>query len=116
MALRLGSQKLPTFFIGKWTIEILSLLKERSYRHGQLRHRLGRISQRMLTRSLRNLESAGLIARQVTRLKPLVVEYSLTKPGRAFIIPLKSICRWADRQNVQLSAVVHLSQIHEKQP
>ena len=37
-------------------------LKRRPYRHGQLRRHLGSISQRMLTRTLRNLESTGLIS------------------------------------------------------
>src|SRR5262245_3167632 len=39
----------------------------------------------MLTRTLRNLESSGLIARRVTTSKSIAVEYSLTKPGRTFI-------------------------------
>jgi hypothetical protein len=41
----------------------------------ELRRHLGNISQRMLTRTLRNLESTGLSARRVTRSKPLAVEY-----------------------------------------
>jgi DNA-binding HxlR family transcriptional regulator len=53
-----------SIFIGKWTPKILFSLRHRPYRHGQLRRRLGSVSQRMLTRSLRNLESAGLIARR----------------------------------------------------
>ena len=43
------------------------MLEERPYRHGKLRRRLGTISQRMLTRTLRNLESSGLISRKITR-------------------------------------------------
>jgi DNA-binding HxlR family transcriptional regulator len=59
-----------TLFIGKWTVRVLFLLKERPYRHAQLRRRLGAISQRMLTRTLRNLESNGLICRKkVTPIK-----------------------------------------------
>lgn len=30
---------------------------------------------------------------------PLAVEYSLTKVGKSFLAPLRSICQWADRQN-----------------
>ena len=56
--------------------------------YGQLRCRLGSVSQRMLTRMLRNLESSGLIARRVTTSKSIAVEYSLTKPGRTFIAPV----------------------------
>jgi len=97
-----------TIFIGKWTVKIMSSLQEKPHRHGQLRRRLGSVSQRMLTRTLRNLESTGLIARQATRSKSIAVEYSLTKLGSTFIIPLTSICGWATQHHKELSAVVRL--------
>ena len=106
-----ASGEVPSVFIGKWTVKIMYLLKERPHRHGELRRRLGGISQRMLTNTLRNLESGGLIRRHVTRAKPLAVEYSLTKLGKTFIIPLGSICRWANRHHTELSAVVQLGEI-----
>ena len=62
-----------TLFIGKWTVRVLFLLKERPYRHAQLRRRLGAISHRMLTRTLRNLESNGLICRKVTQSRSVTV-------------------------------------------
>ena len=110
-----GSEVLPTLFIGKWTVKIMYSLKKRPQRHGQLRRGLGSISQRMLTRTLRNLESAGLITREVTRTRSVAVEYSLTKLGRTFIIPLGSICRWANRHGKELSAVVRLQKTPERQ-
>jgi DNA-binding HxlR family transcriptional regulator len=100
-----GPEMLPTLFIGKWTVKIMYSLKKGPCRHGQLRRGLGNISQRMLTRTLRNLESAGLIARQVTRTKSVSVEYSLTKLGRTFIAPLRGICSWANRHNKELRAL-----------
>src|ERR1700732_5207655 len=103
------SEIVPTLFIGKWTVMIIYSLKKQPQRHGQLRRELGNISQRMLTRTLRNLESVGLVARQVTRSKSVAVEYSLTKLGRTFIIPLSSICRWANRNKKELNAVVSFS-------
>lgn len=48
-----------SIFFGGWIPKILFSLRERPHRHGQLRRELGIISQRMLTRTLRNLESAG---------------------------------------------------------
>jgi len=100
-----GSEIVPTIFIGKWTVKIMYSLRQRPQRHGQLRRSLGGVSQRMLTKTLRNLESSGLIARQVTRSKSVAVEYSLTKLGRTFIIPLGSICRWANRHHKELRAL-----------
>jgi hypothetical protein len=51
----------PAIFIGRGqgTPKVLFALKEKPYRHGQLRRRVGSVSQRMLTRTLRNLESTG---------------------------------------------------------
>jgi DNA-binding HxlR family transcriptional regulator len=99
----------PPLFIGKWTIRVLFLLKERSYRHAQLRRRLGAISQRMLTRTLRNLESAGLISRTVTQSRSVTVSYSLTKLGRSFMVPVNSVCRWIERNRTGLRATVDLA-------
>jgi len=62
----------------------------------------------MLTRTLRNLESKGLIARRETRSKIMAVEYSLTKVGRTMIAPLRGMCRWATRYSKLVSAAVYL--------
>lgn len=105
-----GSERTPALFIGKWTVMTINALKDGPLRHGRLRRRLGNVSQRMLTRTLRNLESTGLIARHVTRSKSVSVEYSLTRLGSTFIRPLGSICGWAARHDKELSAVIRLSQ------
>jgi DNA-binding HxlR family transcriptional regulator len=95
-------------FIGKWTPKILFTLKERPYRHGELRRNLGNISRRMLTRTLRNLESTGLVTRRAARSRARAFEYSLTKLGRTIIVPLRGMCRWAKRNSKDVSADVHL--------
>lgn len=97
-----------SIFIGRWTPKILFSLRDRPYRHGQLRRALGSVSQRMLTRTLRNLESAGLIARRVTPSKAISVEYSLTELGRTIIAPLGGMCRWARQYRKDVSAEVRL--------
>lgn len=84
------------------------MLKGRPHRHGELRRCLGGISQRMLTKTLRGLESGGLIARRITRTKPLAVEYSLTALGNTFLVPLGSMCHWASRHNKDLVAMIRL--------
>src|SRR5579871_6895866 len=90
-----GSKMTKPIFIGRWTPKVLFSLQEKPYRHGELRRRLQGVSQRMLTRTLRRLESSGLIARRATSSKPLAVEYSLTEPGKTIIAPLRGMCRWA---------------------
>jgi DNA-binding HxlR family transcriptional regulator len=105
-----GSRMIKPIFIGRWMPKILLSLHEKPYRHGELRCRLQGISQRMLTRTLRSLESSGLLARSATT-KPLAVEYSLTQPGQTIIAPLHGMCRWASRYRMKVSADVHLKEI-----
>lgn len=107
------SKMIPPIFIGRWTPKILFSLKVRAYRHGQLRRRLGGVSQRMLTRTLRNLESTGLITRRVTSAKTIAVEYSLTQLGTTIVPPLKGMCRWARRHGRRVSAEVRLLDSHQ---
>ena len=62
----------------------------------------------MLTRTLRNLESTGLIGRREIKAQVMGVEYSLTELGRTFIRPLDGICRWARHHNREITADVRL--------
>ncbi len=94
-------------FIGRWTPKILFSLQKKSRRHGELRRDLGNVSQRMLTRTLRSLESAGLIVRHVMQSKPVAVEYSLTELGTAMVPPLRGMCRWAGRHRARVSANIN---------
>ena len=103
-----SSKVVSIIFIGKWTVEILSCLQKKPFRHGELLRQLKGVSQRILTRTLRNLESAGLVARRVTRSRPIAVEYSLTSMGKTFMTPLASICRWAERHHKELTATLRL--------
>ena len=72
------------------------------------------ISQRMLTRTLRNLESARLIERSVTGAAARVTQYSLTELGRGFIAPLTGMCNWAKRHAKNVSAEDHLVEMKQK--
>jgi DNA-binding HxlR family transcriptional regulator len=94
-------------FIGRWTPRILFCLEESPHRYGELRRRVGRVSQHVLTRTLRHLESAGLITRRVTSAKTIAVEYSLTRLGRTIIAPLGGMCRWAKRYRRDVSAGIY---------
>jgi DNA-binding HxlR family transcriptional regulator len=107
------SKMVPPIFIGRWTPKVLFSLKEKPYRHGQLRRHIGIVSQHMLTRTLHNLESTGLITRRVTRSKAIAVEYSLTQLGRTLITPLGGMCRWAKRHRRHVSVDVRLEEKHQ---
>jgi len=111
MKTTLGSKMMTSIFICRWTPKDCKSLHEKPYRHGELRRHLRGVSQRMLTRTLRSLESSGLITRSASSSKPLAVEYSLTQPGKTIIAPLRGMCRWAKQFRMKVSAGVHLQEI-----
>ena len=80
-----------------WTALIIHALSDGTLRYGQLQRRVGGISQKMLTQTLRSLEDDGLVDRVVYPVVPPMVEYSLTPLGRSLQEPLSAICRWAER-------------------
>lgn len=67
---------------GKWSLEILVLLvTEREMGFGELRKVLKGISSRILSAKLKQLESSGLLRRQVLSTRPPRVLYGLTERG-----------------------------------
>ncbi|MEU8550041.1 winged helix-turn-helix transcriptional regulator [Streptomyces roseoverticillatus] len=68
---------------GRWKLAILKQLLTGTRRFSELKRALPRITQRMLTRQLRELEADGLITRTVHREVPPRVDYALTEAGRS---------------------------------
>jgi len=68
---------------GKWKLAILNHLFAGTQRFGELNKAMPRITPRMLTRQLRELEADGLVRRTVYPQVPPKVEYSLTEIGRS---------------------------------
>jgi len=79
---------------GRWKLAILKQLLTGTHRFGELRRALPRITQRMLTRQLRELEADGLVVRTVYREVPPRVEYSLTEAGRSLETIADELDRW----------------------
>ena len=81
---------------GKWKPAIIyALVMEGTLRFTEIRRRIPKVSQRMLTQQLRDLERNGLIARVYHQQIPPRVEYSVTKLGRSLHPIFKSVCDWA---------------------
>lgn len=79
---------------GKWKMPILWRLKDRVWRHGELRRSLGRITSKMLTQQLRELEADGMITRTVFAQVPPRVDYEITDLGRSAIPPIDALRTW----------------------
>lgn len=84
----------------KWTVLVVSLLgREGRMRFGALRSRIGGISQKMLTATLRGLERDGFVTRTVTPSIPPRVDYELTALGHELWKPVQALGDWA-RENI----------------
>lgn len=80
---------------GKWKPIILyKIARDKTLRFGELRRQIGGVTERMLSRQLRELENDGLIHREVYKQVPPKVEYSLTLLGRTLIPILLSMREW----------------------
>ncbi|MBC7870869.1 MAG: helix-turn-helix transcriptional regulator [Chitinophagaceae bacterium] len=89
----------------KWTLVILEVLTE----HGEMRFtRLGEmvegISQKMLTKTVRQMERDGLLTRTVHPVVPPKVEYKLTDMGIGLSAAFCGVWIWAAQHREQVEA------------
>jgi DNA-binding HxlR family transcriptional regulator len=89
---------------GKWPILIISALAVGPMRNGALLRRIGGISQKMLTQTLRELECNGLVLRDDQRTVPPNVEYRLSPLGESLTDILKVLDHWAEQNFPALDA------------
>ena len=83
---------------GKWSLLVLYTLDRNGMspmRFNQLRRAIPDISQKVLTTTLRTLETDGLICRKVFAEVPPRVEYSLTERALTLIPLIDSLINWA---------------------
>ena len=106
----LDSEKCPILYalglVGqKWKLPLLWYLHERpTTRFNELKRRVPGISNIMLTKSLRELEEAGLVLRDQKETVPPHVEYSLTERGEALLPALNELYAWGEEQMRAVSA------------
>ena len=81
----------------KWTPPILYHLHQaqQPLRFSGLRRLIPAITQKELTKRLRELEANGIVSRQVFAEVPPRVEYALTEFGLTLEEPLGALARWA---------------------
>lgn len=88
----------------KWTVLVIGILEEGTQRFSELQRRIGGISQKMLTQTLRNLERDGLVNRTLYPEVPPRVEYELTPLGETLCTPIAVIRYWAEENIAEVAA------------
>ena len=87
-------------FSGKWTMLVLCILAENpSTRFNAIGKAIPDISPKVLSDTLKNLESDGMVTRKVYAEIPPRVEYSLTPLGESFMPLIENLVAWAIENN-----------------
>ena len=76
---------------GAWAPNVIWYLSAQPRRFGELRVDIPRISARVLSARLRELEAKGVVARRVMSTSPPSVEYQLTELGRELLPAIQAI-------------------------
>ncbi|MET1071463.1 MAG: helix-turn-helix domain-containing protein [Umezawaea sp.] len=87
-----------TFLNTRWTSAVLLAAAFGAVRFGAYRRMVDGISDRMLSLRLKELESRGLIRREVVPTMPVQVLHHLTEDGRSLIEAMNPVARWAHQR------------------
>lgn len=79
---------------GKWKILILFHLHDGAKRFSELRRAMPMVTEKMLTKQLKELTKDGVISRKVYPQVPPKVEYSVTRYGNTLHPIIHAMCRW----------------------
>ncbi len=80
---------------GKWKLAILYLLGEQqTVRFNEMQRQLGKITYKVLSAQLKELEADGLVERTEYPQIPPKVEYSLTPKAQTLLPILEQLCEW----------------------
>lgn len=82
---------------GKWKLPLIKRLTGSTKRYNELFRELEGVTQRMLTKQLRELEIDKIVARKVYSEIPPKVEYSLTKAGKELHTVILELEKWGKK-------------------
>lgn len=86
---------------GKWKLPLIKQLTNGTKRYNELFRELDGITQRMLTKQLRELENDLVVTRKVYPEIPPKVEYSLTEIGHALQPVIVELEKWGGKHSAQ---------------
>jgi DNA-binding HxlR family transcriptional regulator len=96
------SRRVLELVANKWALLIIPLLRDEALRNNELLRRVGGISQKMLTQTLRDLEINGLVLREDHQTVPPHVEYRLSPLGLSLSRTLIAVDRWAEANHAEI--------------
>jgi DNA-binding HxlR family transcriptional regulator len=89
----------------KWTLPVLYVLKQGTKRYSEIQREIPGISKKMLTQTLRRLESDNILKRKIYPVVPPKTEYALTAFGNQLIKPLTVLANWAWEHQAELKLI-----------
>ena len=87
---------------GKWKIAILCSLNESKKRFKELQRHVGKITGKMLSKELKELEMNQLVERFVLDTKPVTVEYELTSYGESLENVIGELVSWGAKHRKRI--------------
>jgi len=88
----------------KWTIMVVGALSQGSLRYNEIQRRVSGISQRMLTLTLKRLETDGIVTRTLFPSVPPRVDYELTQLGQTLRGALVPLHVWAAKNKETIAS------------
>jgi len=91
----------------KWTLLVIEALGGDELRFSRLREAVGGVSQKMLTKTLRQLERDGLVTRRVYAEVPPRVDYKLTPLGLSLGESVCGVWTWVEAHAEEVARSRH---------
>lgn len=90
------SREVLVHLTGKWNVLLLIALRDGTMRFAELRRKVNGVSERMLAKSLQQLEAHHLLVRTSYPVVPPHVEYTLTPLGRDAAGRMAKLTDWIE--------------------
>ena len=87
---------------GKWKLPIIIALSFGNKRFSEMAREIPKITDRMLSKELRELEMNQLVKRTVYDTIPVVVEYSLTDYGDSLDKVINELRKWGEQHRKRI--------------
>ena len=90
--------------VDRWTPLVVTVLADGPSRFGELRSRIGGVTPKVLTQTLRSMERDGLVTRTQLPGVPPRVDYELTDLGHSLQAPIGALRTWIQDNSAQILA------------